>query len=123
MARASVGNHVRLRPEAIPVLGAVYGLTSGDAELLWQVDVVDGGYIERDGLHLVSPDGRRVLAWRHQVAPLPRCEYCGQEGHTRSKATAKTCSVVAAQVAETRKLQSARMRARKRDAKGRLVAG
>lgn len=122
MARATVGNHVKLRPEAVPVLRSVYGLTPADEEALWAVEVVDGGYIDRDGLHLVAPDGRRVLAWRHQVAPLPRCEYCGAEGHTKSAATAKTCSVVAAEVAELRKLQSARMKQRARDAKGRLVA-
>jgi hypothetical protein len=91
MSRATTGYHVRLRPEALPVLRSVYGLTEEEAVALWAVEVVDGGYENRDGLHLVSPEGRRLLAWRSQVQPEPRCEYCGLEGHQTSRGTAKTC--------------------------------
>lgn len=120
MARASSGYHVRLRAAAVPSLVSVYGYTL-DASAVWEVVQVDGGY-GRDGLHLQAPDsGRRIIAWRNQVVALPRCEYCGAEGHTKSKGTAATCSVRAAEVVELRKTQSARMAGRKRDAAGRLL--
>ncbi len=110
MARATVGNHVWLRPGALPELRRVYADLTDDA--IWTVVVVDSGYGERDGLHLESPTGRRILAWRHQVRAVPRCDACGLEGHTMSKGTARTCPAQAELVKETRLEASRRMKKR-----------
>lgn len=107
MARATSGNHVWLRPAALPELARVYGNLPADA--IWTVITVDGGYEGRDGIHLEA-EGRRILAWRSQVRALPRCEYCGREGHTASRGSAKTCSVRAEEVSHLREQQSATMR-------------
>jgi hypothetical protein len=108
VVRASSGNHVWLRPEALPELARVYGPLPADAQ--WEVVVIDSGY-GKDGLHL-ELDGRRILAWRSQVKAVPRCDYCGLEGHVSSKGTAKTCPVRAEEVKESRLAQSRRMKER-----------
>jgi hypothetical protein len=85
------------------------------------VDLVDGGR-GRDALWLTrEDDGARVIVWRSQVAPLPLCTYCGQEGHTASTGNAKTCSVRATEVAESRARASARMKERWRLKKAGLL--
>jgi hypothetical protein len=99
---------VWLRPRALLELARVYGTLPTDAA--WTVITVDGGYEGRDGLHLEGPDGRRIAAWRSQVRALPRCEYCGLEGHTSSKGNARTCPVRAAEVQDLRARQSLIMR-------------
>lgn len=112
---AIVGSTVYLRRKAIPVLGQQYGRLEVDTP--WTVTLIDSGY-GRDALWLQSREGQQILAWRGQVSPLPRCEYCGLEGHSSSSGTAKTCSVRAAEVAANRAALSAKMKAQWAERKG-----
>lgn len=108
MARPKRGSHCKLKPRALPTLARVYqGL---DAETRWTVEQVDAGY-GREALVLAAEDGRHIIAWRSQVVGEPRCEYCGEEGHTGGTATAKTCAARAEQVAVSRQALSERMKA------------
>lgn len=115
MSRPVAQRHVLIRQAAVQQIRALYPNVSANA--LWRVETVDGGY-GRDALHLARvesitgpPTGERLVVWRGQVVGLPRCDYCGQEGHSTHTGTAATCSVRAASAAEAREAQAVRMRA------------
>lgn len=117
---AIAGGHVRLTRKGVATLGQVYGAL--DTEAAWKVLRCVGGYDNaRGALYIESPDGKVILAWRGQVIPFPRCEYCNQEGHSNSSGTAKSCKVRADEVAEQRKAASRRMKERWAREKGQSV--
>lgn len=105
-----------LRQAAVQQVRATYPNVSADS--LWRVELVNNAY-GRGALHLVRVERlagppaeplERIVVWRGQVAALPRCDYCGTEGHSNSTGTAATCTVRAAEVHALREQQSQRMR-------------
>ncbi len=105
-----------IRSSAVQQIRATYPNVSADS--LWRVELVNGAY-GRGALHLVRVEKltgppaeppERIVVWRGQVVGLPRCDYCGQEGHSNSTGNAATCSVRAAEVAALRERQSQAMR-------------
>lgn len=120
MSRGQTGFHARLRESTFKrVLAAYPGVT---LDQLWRVEVVNGGY-GRDAMHLLLVDSiggepvlvegepKRIVVWRGQVVGMPRCDYCGSEGHSASTGTAANCSVRAEEVAKQREAASERMTA------------
>lgn len=105
---AQVGSTVHLRLRAVGLLESYYRGIDSDAP--WKVVQIDGGY-GREALWLQDAGGRMIMVWRGQCTPLPRCEYCGVEGHSNSKGTGKTCAVRAEEVKASRAAVSARMKA------------
>lgn len=105
---AEIGSTVHLRQRAVGVLVTHYKGIAVDAP--WKVVQIDGGY-GRDALWLQDSTGRMIMAWRGQCSPLPRCGYCGVEGHSDSKGTGKTCAVRAEEVKASRAAASVRMKA------------
>lgn len=138
MSRPVTETHARLRRSTLTQVRTQY--PDVDAEALWCVEAVNGGYgrdalhlrmvggpcdrcqacmADHDtdrpggktegktcGQHLA----RTIVVWRGQVVGVPRCEYCGREGHTKSTATGKDCPVVADEVKQSREAQARRMR-------------
>jgi hypothetical protein len=121
VSRGETGFHVRLRESAIKGVRNTYPDVTRDQ--VWLVEVTNGGY-GRDAMHLLLVDAiggapvlvegeqHRIVVWRGQVVGVPRCDYCGSEGHSSSTGTAANCSVRAAEVKEQREASSKRMSAR-----------
>lgn len=105
-----------IRSSAVQQIRATYPNVSADS--LWRVELVNHAY-GRGALHLVRverlagpppADAERIVVWRGQVVGLPRCDYCGDEGHSNSTGTAATCSVRAAEVEALNRRRSEAMR-------------
>jgi len=86
-----VGKHAFVREKAIPRYGTFYGHISKDEAFI--VDRIDKSrgrgtvYLRRKG------DDQLIPVWRNDVKPVPRCDYCDEEGHTKSSATQENCRV------------------------------
>ncbi len=84
MSTAKVGCHARLREKMIPTYTSIFGPIEADE--LFVIHHIDMGagrktiYLRRNS----EPD-RVISAWAGHVSPLPRCEICDQEGHTKSR--------------------------------------
>ncbi len=116
MSTPRAQTHVLIRSSAVQQIRATYPNVSADS--LWRVELVNNAY-GRGALHLVRvervtgappADAERIVVWRGQVVGLPRCDYCGGEGHSSSTGTAANCSVRAEEVRELRERQSQAMR-------------
>lgn len=115
MSRPDAQTHVLIRQAALQQIRATYPNVSADS--LWRVELVNSAY-GRGALHLVRvekvtgpPSAERIVVWRGQVVGLPRCDYCGVEGHSNSTGNAETCSVRAAEVKALNERRSADMKA------------
>lgn len=114
MSAPAAQTHVLIRQAALQQIRATYPNVSADS--LWRVELVNNAY-GRGALHLVRvekltgpPTAERILVWRGQVVGLPRCDYCGHEGHSNSTGTAATCSVRAAEVTALNERRAQHMR-------------
>lgn len=95
MTCPKVGCYVTVRKRCLPTIQRLYSEIVADT-LYRVVQIERGSGQNRGRVYLASKSekDRVIPLWRSQVTPMPRCEYCDREGHTKSRATKSNCPFV-----------------------------